>query len=213
MNNLIKIIPVLNEDQCNLILNASAEAEMRHTTVFGTNGEEIVEDSIRNNTMLILDEVVDQSIVMMLNSAVKNALQNYKDQVLQWHFAYDGWPMPAVGYTSYERERFQLLSYEVDQHYTWHFDQAVVETSPEKRRELSMVLYLTNDFEGGYTWFPYQKYKPRPGEALFFPSNWCFPHCSEKVASGNKKVIVTWFQVKYTPGMPPEQVAQEITKD
>ena len=213
MDNLIKIIPVLNEEQVNLILEASKEAELRHTTVFGTQGEEIVSPNIRNSTMTILDQVVHENITKMLNTAVKNALQNYKDQVLQYHFAYDGWPMPAVGYTDYERERFQLLSYDVDQHYTWHFDQAVTESAPEKHREISMVLYLTNDFEGGYTWFPYKKYKPRAGEALFFPSNWCFPHCSEKVSSGNKKVIVTWFQVRYNPGMPPEQVAQEITKE
>lgn len=213
MNNLIRVIPVLNEDQCKLILSASESAELRQTTVFGADGKEIVESNIRNNTMKVLDTFVSNSTITMLNNAVKNALQNYKDQVLQYHFAYNGWPMPAVGYTTYERERFQLLSYDVDQHYTWHFDQSVIKDSAEYNRQLSMVLYLTDDFEGGYTWFPYKRYKPRPGEALFFPSNWCFPHCSEKVTSGNKKVIVTWFQVKYTPGMPVEQVAQEITTE
>lgn len=211
MDNLIKIIPVLNEAQVNLILEASKDAQLRNTTVFGAQGEEIVETNIRNNTMIVLDQVVHVNIINMLNTAVKNALQNYKDQTLQWHYAYDGWPMPAVGYTEYERERFQLLNYEVDQHYTWHFDQSVIKDSPEYDRQLSMVLYLNDEFEGGYTWFPYQKFKPRPGEALFFPSNWCFPHCSEKISSGNKKVIVTWFQVKYTPGMPPEPQPQEIT--
>lgn len=213
MNNLVKIIPVLTRDQCDMILKASESVEMKQTTVFDSDGSEVVSTNIRNNTMTVLDEIVSEDVITLLNNSVKNALQNYKDQVTTYHYGYIGWPMPAVGYTTFERERFQLLSYTEDQYYHWHFDQSVVRDAPESHRELSMVLYLNDDFEGGYTWFPYQKFKPRPGEALFFPSNWCYPHCSETVTSGNKKVIVTWFQVFYTPGESTETEPQQITSD
>ena len=211
ISHLIRQIPVLNEQQCSQILTAAKNVPLRRTTVFGTKGEELVSDDIRNNTMINVDDNVDHKVTKMINDAVMNALLDYRDQVYQFHFAYNGWPMPEVGYTEYKREKFQLLSYVEDQHYTWHFDQSVVKSSAEYDRQLSMVLYLTDDFDGGYTWFPYTKYKPRVGEALFFPSNWCFPHCSEKVTRGDKRVIVTWFQVKYTPtdGSVKDDVTEE----
>ena len=56
--------------------------------------------------------------------------------------------------------------------------------------------YLTNDFEGGRTLFTHKEFKPLPGHALIFPSNWCFPHCGETVTSGKKRVAVTWYYVE-----------------
>ena len=36
---------------------------------------------------------------------------------------------------------------------------------------------------------------PKPGYALIFPSNWCYPHAGEPVESGIKRVAVTWYYV------------------
>ena len=63
-------------------------------------------------------------------------------------------------------------------------------------RATSIVLYLKDDFEGGATKFkmlPKKDFRPKAGRALFFPSNWCFTHCSTPVISGKKRVAVTWY--------------------
>ena len=59
-----------------------------------------------------------------------------------------------------------------------------------------MILILTNDFKGGGTSFPHITYKPEPGYALIFPSNWCYPHAGELVTEGIKRVAVTWYYVE-----------------
>ena len=66
----------------------------------------------------------------------------------------------------------------------------------EYYRTISIILYLNNDFEGGNTVFSHKKYKPLPGQALIFPSNWCYPHAGEPVTSGKKRVAVTWYYVE-----------------
>ncbi len=97
--------------------------------------------------------------------------------------------------TTSEREFIQVLEYVENQKYTWHTDASPMPDSKEYHRKISIILYLSDDFEGGTTKFPRQEYKPPVGHALIFPSNWCFPHCGTQVTSGKKRVAVTWYYV------------------
>ena len=66
----------------------------------------------------------------------------------------------------------------------------------EYHRKISVIIYLTEDFEGGGTAFPHVTHKPKSGYALIFPSNWCYPHAGEPVEDGVKRVAVTWYYVE-----------------
>ena len=66
---------------------------------------------------------------------------------------------------------------------------------PIANRKISIILYLSDDFDGGTTKFAHREYKPPIGHALIFPSNWCFPHCGSQVTGGKKRVAVTWYFV------------------
>ena len=95
------------------------------------------------------------------------------------------------------REQIQVLKYENEEYYKWHSDQAADRNDNAYYRTISVVLYLTDDFEGGRTEFPHTSYKPKAGQALIFPSNWCFPHQSTPVTKGTKIVAVTWYSCFY----------------
>ena len=87
-SHLIRTLPVLTEQQCKEVLDAAQEHQMLRTTVFGTQGECVVDDNIRNNTMLCVDDVLGEYVTTMLHNATMNALQHYRDQVYQYHYAY-----------------------------------------------------------------------------------------------------------------------------
>ena len=66
-----------------------------------------------------------------------------------------------------------------------HFDNGVY----------TLIIPLNDDFEGGGTAFTHKTFKPKKGEAIIFPSNWCYLHQGNPVTSGTKRVIVTWYYV------------------
>ncbi len=88
---------------------------------------------------------------------------------------------------------YELLRYETGQEFKEHVD--TVSGHSEGARQLTGLLYLNNDYDGGQTSFPRQSLTvtPDPGDLLLFPSNFVYPHVSPPVLSGEKYVIVTWF--------------------
>ena len=100
----------------------------------------------------------------------------------------------------------QLLCYDVGGHYKPHIDGEGVWTAPDQTqmwrktvdRDLSMVLYLNNDFEGGDFVFPvlHIRIRPEPGLLVCFPSNRYYMHGVEPVTKGNRYSMVTWMTVK-----------------
>jgi predicted 2-oxoglutarate/Fe(II)-dependent dioxygenase YbiX len=100
----------------------------------------------------------------------------------------------------------QLLYYEKGGHYKPHYDAEALWTNPDGTqiwkksvdRDLSTVLFLNDDFEGGYFSFPDLriKIKPEPGLLVCFPSSRYFKHCVEPVISGQRYTLVTWMRVQ-----------------
>ena len=126
---------------------------------------------------------------------MNSALWVYHDRLTKIHPIFDGYPVPG-GYETYSnREPIQVLEYVQNQKYTYHVDASPVPSSNEYHRKISVIIYLTNDFEGGHTKFLHKKYKPPVGHALIFPSNWCYPHTGTMVTKGKKRVAVTWYYV------------------
>lgn len=89
---------------------------------------------------------------------------------------------------------YQVLRYQVGEEFREHVDELPGPTV-YGQRQISAVLYLNEDFEGGELTLPQQGlvYNPRAGSLLLFPSGFCFPHSSRPVTRGTKYSCVTWF--------------------
>lgn len=113
---------------------------------------------------------------------------------------------PFYGFKIKDCEAPQLLCYSPGGHYKPHNDGEGVWTNPDGTqiwkktidRDLSMVLFLNDDFEGGYFSFPDLriKIKPEPGLLVCFPSSRWYTHTVEPVISGNRYAMVTWMRVQ-----------------
>jgi 2-oxoglutarate-Fe(II)-dependent oxygenase superfamily protein len=88
---------------------------------------------------------------------------------------------------------FEMLRYHEGERFGIHTD--AILGGGEGLRQLSALLYLNDDYEGGETYFPRQslKFKAKAGDLLLFPSTFCYPHESLPVTKGTKYAIVTWF--------------------
>ena len=61
-------------------------------------------------------------------------------------------------------------------------------------RDVSILLYLNEDFSGGELSFPHfnYRYRPRAGDLLLFPSHAHYAHQALPVRSGVRYVVVSW---------------------
>jgi predicted 2-oxoglutarate/Fe(II)-dependent dioxygenase YbiX len=76
-------------------------------------------------------------------------------------------------------------------------------------RDLSLLLYLNNDYEGGTLWFEKFNFRlrPRAGMAVLFPSDHRYVHEAEQVTEGERYAIVSWASargIRKVASRPPE---------
>lgn len=90
---------------------------------------------------------------------------------------------------------FQLLKYTEGGFYEMHVDHSL--TSP---RNISVIIFLNDDYEGGELEFfspdgvHSQKVKPKKGRTVIWPSNFLYPHKANPVTKGTRYAIVCWLQ-------------------
>jgi Rps23 Pro-64 3,4-dihydroxylase Tpa1-like proline 4-hydroxylase len=74
----------------------------------------------------------------------------------------------------------------------WHSENMTRNTS---ERNITYVVYLNDDFEGGETEFLYQKLKCKPevGKLVLFPASYTHTHRGGLLLSGTKYIITGWF--------------------
>ncbi len=58
--------------------------------------------------------------------------------------------------------------------------------------QVTALIYLNDDYEGGEFIISEKTFKPRKGSAIVFPSNFMFPHEAKVVTKGTRWSIVTW---------------------
>ena len=118
---------------------------------------------------------------------------------------------PFYGVEISESEIPQILSYGIGGHYQPHMDGVSLWKTPDgeliwkksTERDISIVFYLNDDFEGGDFIFPDLgiRVRPEPGMMICFPSNQFYKHGVEPVTKGKRYSIVCWAQVKGFPTM------------
>ncbi len=92
-----------------------------------------------------------------------------------------------------------LLRYTAGGHYKKHADSDNYNVEHKVQvktldRDVSLLLYLNDDYEGGgikFSKFNY-RYQPRKGDLVFFPSDFRYMHEAEKVISGVRYAAVSW---------------------
>ena len=195
MNDLVQVIPVLSPEEVKFVNSELDKKEITVSTIGfdGVNGRPRVDSNIRSSSGVYL--IDDEEVAQVIHKGMNSALWVYHDRLTKIHPIFDGYPVPGGYETHSNREPIQVLEYVQNQKYTYHVDASPVPSSNEYHRKISVIIYLTNDFEGGYTKFLHEKYKPPVGHALIFPSNWCYPHTGTMVTKGKKRVAVTWYYV------------------
>tara|TARA_R100001443_G_scaffold114385_2_gene130327 strand:+ start:3979 stop:4542 length:564 start_codon:yes stop_codon:yes gene_type:complete len=92
-------------------------------------------------------------------------------------------------------ESINLLKYKKGNFYKKHTDAFY-----QVNRQLSFIINLNNDYEGGelifyypYNQKPYSKVELQTGDLIMFPSNFMYPHSIQPIKSGTRYSIVCWF--------------------
>jgi len=79
-------------------------------------------------------------------------------------------------------------------------------------RDISLLLYLNDEYEGGKISFPNfnYRYQPGKGDLLIFPSDHCYLHAAEPVTGGVRYAAVGWAaaagSVRVQDGIPEAAV-------
>ena len=194
LSDLIQVVDCLTPEQVSVCLDLLEKEHWEPTTIFGKDGCK-VDTNFRSNDRVCLDE--NSQLAQIMHEGMNAALLTYRETLLNFHGIFNRYPIPGSWATNCWRESIQVLRYEEGQYYKWHSDAATDKTAPEHERTISIVLYLQNAEEGGRTNFAHRYYKPKAGQALIFPSNWCFPHEAEAVEKGTKIAAVTWYYSEY----------------
>lgn len=108
-------------------------------------------------------------------------------------------------------ERPQLLSYERGGKYEPHADGEISVNKPGgarfwrrfHNRDISVILYLNEEFTGGNLVFPDLNLtiRPKPGLLVAFPSTADYMHGAQPTTSGDRMILVTWAAIEGTARM------------
>lgn len=130
----------------------------------------------------------------------------------------DGFEMatPSTGRSISWYETPRILRYEAGGYYRRHSDSCQVNRTNNQwykvlDRDLSLLLYLNDDYTGGGLRFIHFNYyfRPLPGSLLIFPSDNRYEHQAETVKSGLRYAIASWAAFSGTPRVnakPPADV-------
>lgn len=114
----------------------------------------------------------------------------------------------------------QMLKYNVGGFYAAHADADSYDPEADRwrqdlDRDISMLLYLNDEFEGGDLSFDYFNYRiaPRPGMLVWFPSDARYFHGANPVTAGTRYAIVSWAAFADTPKLRRVLPRQAVVLD
>lgn len=161
-----------------------------------------IDKNVRDTQEVAQSEEVFNNLENFLKKTVKNFINPFYDCFV------DSSEIP------------QILSYSVGGHYLPHIDGEAVWTSPNGEqiwkkcvdRDLSIIFFLNDDFDGGDLVFPDLKIRirPEPGMMVCFPSSHRYLHGVEPVTRGKRYSIVTWATIRGVPSL--NQINEDLSK-
>ncbi|MEY2976282.1 MAG: prolyl hydroxylase family protein [Prochlorotrichaceae cyanobacterium] len=146
-----------------------------------------IDSTVRSNDLLYLGE--EESELQALNELIMEKIKLVQAFLHQHYGIYFAHAEPC-----------SILRYQEGQFYKRHVDNLLFSSRLEEAarqvpiRDVSVVGYLNEAFEGGETYFDRQQVKitPRTGSVLVFPAYWTHPHASLPVRRGTKYAFTTW---------------------
>ncbi len=173
----------LDPSWCDAIVKECEALEgNRHKTGSSSNGTnlEVVESEARTSEAIGIDEI-SLDVLGEFRNVYANVMQPHFQVKLEWF------------------EKPEILRYRDGGEYIVHSDAYNWKKDQHKwsraiDRDLSVLLYLNSEFEGGEVWFPNSNFqiKPSRGTLVAFPSDWRYTHAAKPVTSGVRYVIVSW---------------------
>jgi len=113
-------------------------------------------------------------------------------------------------------ERPKVLSYREGGLYASHADSEQHDPKTDSwtrvlDRDISLILYLNDQFDGGFLDFHFfnYRYTPRAGDLVMFPSDHRYVHEATKVTAGHRLAVVSWLALQGTDRVrdrPPKNV-------
>lgn len=203
LSNILIVPEVISKEGIKYLLSEIEKSKKTDLAVFDPKKsnqtgqvEWTVDKKFRDTQMLNVSKECFDIIIDLYRDTVKNIIN------------------PFYEFEIRDSEIPQILSYDVGGHYQPHTDGESVWVTPNGEniwrksveRDLSTVLFLNDDFEGGEFVFPELKIRvrPEPGMLICFPSTHEYVHGVEPVTKGTRYSMVNWMTIKGFPTMEEE---------
>jgi len=198
LNNLLIQPDVLSREGIDFLINHAKSTPSENVGTFDLESS--------NKQMKSGESKIDLSVRDVKYSDIANILGQVKDL---YQDIVDNIINPFYGFKVNDSEIPQLLTYNPGGHYKPHYDAVSLWKNPDDSiiwkksvdRDLSTVLFLNDDFEGGEFVFPELRVRirPEPGLLVAFPSSQFYLHGVEPVISGTRYSMVNWMTVHGFP--------------
>ena len=182
----------LSLQDCKTVLGEIDLLEMTPATI-GTMAKSRTAPTIRDAETSLLSKT----------SLFYNRFSLRISDVLEEHFGVDVVDAPE----------FKALRYREGGHYKTHSDASKVSFDFEGSlvahrimdRDLSVILYLNEDFTGGELTFAHigKTVTPKAGMLVCFPSDWRYEHIVHPITEGVRYAVVNWYRTD--PALIPER--------
>ncbi len=174
---------LLEPETCDHLIEVAEFCQFESATILIGS----VDTEVRNSGILALDR--RQPIQKAANELVITKIKVIQETLFQ-----------AYGVKFPHAEPCSILRYSPSQQYKRHIDNILLASRFQEveqgipTRDVSIVGYLNDDFEGGETFFDRQdiKVKPQKGSAIVFPAYYTHPHQSLPVTRGRKYSWTSW---------------------
>lgn len=198
LKNLLIQPDVLSREGIDFLINHAKSTPSENIGTFDLESS--------NKQMKSGESKIDLSVRDVKYSDIGNILGQVKDL---YQDIVDNIINPFYGFKVNDSEIPQLLTYNPGGHYKPHYDAVSLWKNPDDSiiwkksvdRDLSTVLFLNDDFEGGEFVFPELRVRirPEPGLLVAFPSSQFYLHGVEPVISGTRYSMVNWMTVHGFP--------------
>ena len=202
LNNVLIQPDVLSKEGIDFLINHTKSVPSKNIGTFDVEAANRKKTSsrIQENSKIDLSvRDVKYSDISDILGEVRDLYQDIIDNIIN----------PFYGFKINDSEIPQLLTYEPGGHYKPHYDGVSLWKNPDDTiiwkktvdRDLSTVIFLNDDFEGGEFVFPDLRIriKPEPGLLVAFPSSQFYLHQVEPVISGTRYAMVNWMTVHGFP--------------
>lgn len=209
LKNLIIQPEVISKEGIDFLINHAKNSPKQKAGVFDPN------KANESKTGLSFSGKIDKNVRDVESSDISNILYVLKDL---YQDIVDTVINPFYGLKVRDSELPQLLNYGPGGHYGPHYDAVALWKNPDGSmiwkksvdRDLSTIIFLNDDFEGGEFVFPdlRVRIKPEPGLLIAFPSSEFYLHQVEPVISGTRYAMVNWMTIHGFP--TKEEIDREI---